>query len=473
MEEIVDRFVEKHQLLKEGASVVIAVSGGPDSMALLHYFLKKRGRWRLRLIAAHVNHMLRGTESFEDFIYVKTFCQNCDILFEGTHIDVNMYKEKHGLSTQTAARECRYQFFSDVMNKHKADFLALGHHGDDQIETMLMRQLRGAAGFARAGIPVKRPFAGGMIIRPFLCLEKAEIEHYIEQAGIKPRLDSSNECADYLRNRIRQAVLPFLKRENPRAHERFQQQSELLFEDEKLLMSMAEQSYSKLVKRLEPNVFTVSAAEFLSMAVPLQRRVIQLLLNYLYNSERVDAASIHIDQILRFFNHAKPSGMLHLPAGLRVTRSYDRVAFAFASEQEEPFPFSYDVYLPFELDLPDGAMIGETTDEPRGVNGNPCVFVGDLEQIQLPLTIRTRKSGDRFYPKGMAGSKKVKSIFIDEKIDRSKRDLIPIVEDADGNILWIAGVKRSKFALITEKTKTYLQIVYKVNDAFSKNREDK
>ena len=188
MENVVDRFVEKHQLLKTGATVVIAVSGGPDSMALLHYFMQREKRWHLRLIVAHVNHMLRGKQSEADFHYVETFCQNRNLLFEGKHIDVSAYKQRYGLSTQVAARECRYQFFKDVMKKYEAEFLALGHHGDDQIETMVMRQVRGALGNARAGIPVKRSFANGMIIRPFLCLEKSEIEDYLERVNISPRI---------------------------------------------------------------------------------------------------------------------------------------------------------------------------------------------------------------------------------------------------------------------------------------------
>jgi len=459
MEQIVDRFIEKHQLLKQGATVVIGVSGGPDSMALLHYFLRRQAKWKLTIVAAHVNHMLRGEQSKEDYLYVEQFCRNRNILFEGVHIDVNAYKRKHNVTTQAAARACRYQFFANVMEKHQADFLALAHHGDDQIETMLMRQTLGAWGFSRAGIPVKRPFAKGMIIRPFLCVEKTAIEQYIEQAGIVPRQDPSNESGKYVRNRFRHAVLPFLKQENPKVHEKFQQQSEWITEDETFLFSLAEQKFHELVQERDDREFIVDVNAFQSIAIPLQRRIIQLILNYLYHFEHTDVTYVHIEQILRLFHVDHSSRMLQLPANVQVIRSYDHVTFTNRIIDQKQSRFFHRVDLPFHLTLPQGVMTGEiVTQLPEADSLN--VFVGDIDAIKLPLTVRSREAGDRIYPMGMHGSKKVKAVLIDEKIERCRRDLIPIVEDANGNILWIAGVKRAKFGLVSDKTSKYLYIKY-------------
>lgn len=463
MEQIVDRFIKKHQLLKQGSTVVIGVSGGPDSMALLHYFLQKQIAWQLKIVVAHVNHMLRGQQSQEDYVYVQQFCRNRNILFEGVHIDVNAYKQKHEMTTQMAARECRYQFFAKVMEKYQAHFLALGHHGDDQVETMLMRQARGAIGFSRAGIPVKRPFATGMIIRPFLCVEKADIEQYIEQAGIIPRRDPSNESDEYVRNRFRHVVLPFLKRENPKVHEKFQQQSEWLSEDEKLLMSLAEQKYRELVQHKNNHEFVVDVNGFKSIVIPLQRRIIQLILNYLYHFDQTDVTYVHIEQILHLFHTEHSSRTLHLPANVHVIRSYNHVTFTNRIIDKNASQFFHQVYLPFKLQLPAGVMTGKVVDE-LPESHSQYVFVGDVDEIKLPLTIRSREAGDRMYPLGMQGSKKVKTIFIDEKIDRQMRDFIPIVEDANGKILWIAGVKRAKFALVSDKTSQYVYIAYQGYD---------
>lgn len=470
MEHVVDRFVQKHQLLTKESTVVVGVSGGPDSMALLHYILNRKQSFSLQIVVAHVNHMLRGNESLADYEYVEQFCRNCNILFEGAHIDVNAYKKEHQLTTQVAARKCRYQFFSEVMKKYSAECLALGHHGDDQIETMLMRQTRGAIGFARAGIPVKRPFANGTVIRPLLCLEKAEIEHYIKQAGIEPRRDPSNEENDYMRNRFRHTVLPFLKRENPKVHERFQQQSEDLYSDEQVLMEEAERLFDIVVERHNQDELIVDVQRFLSIAIALQRRVVQLILNCLYQSDFTYVTNVHIDQIIHLFMNKHPSRTLHLPANLYVIRSYNRVTFTFTMINKKR-EFSFRVQPPFEINLPCGKLTGKISDTMPEVL-NPNVFVGDAHAFEWPLTVRTRKPGDRMHPQGMDGSKKLKSIFIDEKIERQRRDFIPVIEDASGKIIWIPSVKRAKFGLVSNETRKFLFLSYEMNDGFSLSRED-
>ena len=189
--------------------------------------------------------MFRGEESYEDYRFVEKTCQEWNIPFEGKRINVPAYMEQTGESSQLAARNLRYAFFEEVMKKYQLSILALGHHGDDQIETMLMRLTRGASGMARAGIAVKRPFLNGEIIRPFLVVTKEEINAYASRYKLTPRMDPSNEHNDYVRNRFRHDVLPALKRENPKVHEHFQRFSEELTEDEQLLQQMTESLYGK------------------------------------------------------------------------------------------------------------------------------------------------------------------------------------------------------------------------------------
>ena len=464
----VDRFIRKHALIQKGATVLVGVSGGPDSMALLHYLLEKRAVWRLTLVAVHVNHLLRGDESKRDQQYVESFCHKNDILFAGTEIDVQSYKEKHHLSVQVAARECRYRFFAEMMETYHADYLALGHHGDDQIETMLMRQVRGAFGIALAGIPVKREFSGGFLIRPFLCLSKEEIEHYLKEKGIKPRRDSSNDRDDYVRNRFRHELLPFLKKENPNVHLRFQQQSETIFRDESHLMNAAKKEFKNVIEKNKQGDFIVHLLSFQTIAPALQRRVIHLLLNCLYPSMPKTLSFIHIEQIMQLFLSESPSGRLHLPDGLRVIRSYDRALFSFQKETDRHYRFIFDI--PSTLVLPEGILRGRITSTMPDITDERSDFFADADQIVFPLTVRSRKAGDRMTLKGMNGTKKIKDIFIDEKIDRNKRTVIPVVEDAKGRILWLAGVKRSKIALVTAKTVRFLHLSYDEFDG--DHRED-
>lgn len=468
----VDRFIKKHNLITDGKTVIIGVSGGPDSMALLIYFMSKRSQWNLKLIAAHVNHMLRGKDAKEDFEFVQAFCHKNNILFEGAEIDVNAYKKKKRLSTQIAARECRYHFFEDVMNRYQADYLALAHHGDDQIETMLMRQVRGAFGYGLAGIPVKREFACGSIIRPFLCLSKEEIEQFLAKVGMKARKDASNDSSDYVRNRFRHNLLPFLKEENPKVHLRFQYQSELLYEDEKYLEQAANHYLKNIIDERNNETIVIKLHPFFTMPFALQRRAIHLILNCLYNSVHESISSIHIEQILHLLESKKPSGMLHLPAGLRVLRSYHHATFSFAKKLETQ-PFSYSVNVPFELELPGGVLKGRMTNEKPHFSKDRFALVADVKVLALPLTVRSRKEGDRMHPIGIEGTRKIKDILIDEKVERSKRDLVPIVEDANGNIVWLVGLKKARIGLISEQTTEFLYLSYDIHEGHRKlYRED-
>lgn len=455
----VDHFIAKHELVSAGATIVIGVSGGPDSMALLHYFQEKRAAWNLRLIAAHINHRLRGNEADEDYRYVESYCQQNDILFAGTAIDVDAYKRAHHLSMQVAARECRYRFFTEVMNQHQADCLALAHHGDDQIETMMMRQVRGTYGRGFSGIPVKRDFACGVLIRPFLCLSKSDIEQYLKSVGLTARKDTSNESDDYTRNRFRRTVLPFLKAENPKVHIHFQQQSEALAADDAFLSSLAKEKVHTVVKEQTDEKIIAHKAKLLALPIALQRRVVHLILNCLYCHFPAALSVVHIDQILQLCQASYPSGELHLPGRLRVIRSYEQVVFS-RQKEHKPDSFCHLLSVPSTVQLSNGRIQAEFTKALSEFVDESSHFFADADAVAYPLTVRSRKPGDRMVPKGMNGTKKIKDIFIDEKIDRKMRSQIPVIEDAKGRILWLVGVKKSAVASFSEDTTTFLHLSY-------------
>ncbi|HYK74414.1 MAG TPA: tRNA lysidine(34) synthetase TilS, partial [Pseudoneobacillus sp.] len=198
-EQKVEAFLNRHSLSLYGKKVMVGVSGGPDSLGLLYFLWRKQELWNLTIVAAHVDHMFRGEQSYQEALFVKEFCNELSIEYEWTQINVEEYMKSTGKSTQVGARECRYQFFEEMMEKHQADYLVLGHHGDDQIETMLMRMTRGSSGKARAGIAFKRPFQKGEIIRPFLAVSKQEIERYCLEHQLDPRRDPSNDKPYYSR----------------------------------------------------------------------------------------------------------------------------------------------------------------------------------------------------------------------------------------------------------------------------------
>lgn len=453
----VDRFVRRHCLLEEGAFIVVGVSGGPDSMALLDYLDSRRRRWKLHLTVATVDHRLRGEASKKDVAYVVDFCRSRGIAVESCTVDVYRQQKEEGQSVQQAARTLRYRFYQDVMKKAGADVLALGHHGDDLVETMLMRQVRGSYGKARAGMAPVRPFAGGRLIRPLLVCSKEEIETYLQSRGISPRRDPSNDLDDYTRNRFRHHVLPFLKKENPAVHLRYLYESETLMEDEQYLEEQARENLANVVVKKKPRAWTVSLPALARFPASLQRRMIHLILKYLYHDRPSALSSVHIENFFRLKDSRRPSGKLDFPCGLQVVRSYDEVLFSFNGERKF-FPYAYRLTSGKKIFLPVGTIKAELSTYDGKTKTEKHQLVCDVDQLVFPLVVRSRKPGDRIKPVGMKGTKKVKDIFIDEKVPRRARDAWPLVVDGNGKILWLCGLKSAQVPAVNEKTKRVLII---------------
>ncbi|WP_409252490.1 tRNA lysidine(34) synthetase TilS [Bacillus sp. SCS-153A] len=439
----VTSFIKRHNLIQDRDSILAAVSGGPDSLSLLHYLNEYKGLWNAKIAAVCVDHMFRGEESHEEFLFVKKVCEEMDIPFWGERVNVQNVLDEQKTGLQEGARNVRYQFFARLLKEEGFTKLAFGHHGDDQIETILMQMTRGSSGMARSGIPVKRSFGAGQIIRPLLCLSKSEILSYCSESGLQPKFDPSNEKQDYTRNRFRKAVLPFLKSENPLVHQKFQQFSEEAAEDESFLLSLAEEKMEGvLTKTKEEAVVDIGA--FRRMPLPLQRRVIHLILSYLYKDRPSSLSSIHIQDVLAIILKDSPSLSLDLPGNLKVIRSYNSCTFTFAGRTEGSGDFCYTLNIGERIELPDHRAF--TLQEAQDHLNHTDSVIFQKGRIAFPLKIRTRKPGDRMKVKGLNGTKKVKDIFIDEKIPVKLRDTWPIVEDDNGEILWVPNLRVSDFA---------------------------
>ncbi len=450
----VNEFIERHRLITAHDVVVVGVSGGPDSLALLHYLHEKKDLWSLRVVAAHLDHMFRGDESYNELLFVQSYCEQHDIPFYGRQISVKERTETVKGSLQEKARIVRYDFFHDVMKSENATVLALGHHGDDQIETIVMRLTRGSTGEGRAGIPFKRPFGDGQVVRPFLCVTKDEIEAYCFRHNLQPRRDPSNEKEDYTRNRVRKRILPALKDENVAVHRHFQSYSEELLEDEAFLKELSIQKLNTVWSNKE-DYGVLDILEFLNMPLPLQRRLIQLILNYLYKEPPVSLSSVHIYSILEIIRGEGPNKSLDLPKGLKVTRSYRQCIFHFGTRHNEPYHFFLSLMKGEEVVLPDGSKfyLSNTDTTIEAVAKDEYVYI---DERSLPLRIRTRKSGDRIKVRGLDGTKKVKKLFIDHKIPLHKRDQWPIVVDHKDQILWVPGLQASHSVHLEQKDNTLL-----------------
>ncbi|MCD8510380.1 MAG: tRNA lysidine(34) synthetase TilS [Bacillus sp. (in: Bacteria)] len=458
MNQIVNSFVEKHELIKENDHIIIAVSGGPDSMALLHYLMEQK-EWKIQISAAHVEHGLRGEASILDMELVESFCESRQIPFYYHQPNIKQVMKEKGYSLQEAARYSRYTWLEKLMLELDASSVALAHHGDDQVETVLMKLVRGGLSSLQ-GIPVTRPFANGKIIRPFLCLEKLEIIKYCQENGVEFRLDESNEKDAYQRNRFRKTVLPFLKEENTNVHQIFQRQSEWTREENHFLQTEAEKAFEQVILKKKEGWVELCNKSFLLTPIPLQRRGLHLILNYLSVDVGRYITSKHIDDIILLIKSKSPSKEVHLPAKIIVKKAYDKCLLMVNGMTNGGFS---PIMIPLTgiVPLKQGKITSEVVRNASSFfKKDTSVFLGDLSRLATPLYVRTRLEGDRIIPIGMDGSKKVKKIFIEEKIPVMLRDSWPIVTDRDGKVIWIPHLKRSDVALIDERTEEAVKLEY-------------
>lgn len=449
-------FIKHTQMGIEGQHIVIAVSGGPDSMALLHFLYKERQKYNIRITAAHINHQLRGDESDQDEHLVRAYCEQAGIAFISQRVDVKRYAQEQRIGSSLAARELRYSQLERILDKVKGGYLAVAHHGDDQIETVLMKLVRSANALQKPGMEAVRPFHQAILIRPFLSLSKVDIVAYCEENRIPYRIDSSNASSAYTRNRFREVILPFVTEENPNIHMHVQRYQEWLSEDQDFLNGLAEEAMKQVVLDKREQIVTISIDLFLSVALPLQRRMIHLILNYLYKkSARI--TSVHIEQTLTMLGANNPSATLELADGLKVNREYNRCHFV-RNEQNELNQITKELKVPGKVfhSLGEVSASSVSQEEPVG----PHEVLLDLDSVQMPLSVRVTLPGDRINALGMDGTKKLNRLFIDRKLPKSLRSEWPIVTDANGCIIWVPYLQRSRIAVVTEKTKNIVKLTF-------------
>lgn len=425
--------------------VLVAVSGGPDSMALLHLFL----RWNSRKIGVfHLNHGFRANAS-KEAEFVKDYATQVGIPVEIAEYNINRYLSTSGESKQQGARKIRYQLLQNYAEANGYHRIALGHHGDDQAETVLMRILRGAGLHGLGGIPPQR----GPFIRPLLTVYKEAILTYCQDFGVPYVLDESNFEPVYLRNRIRQELLPLLIREyNPEITAQLVQMAELAREDELELQTRAEELCRKHLKWHRGQVLFPRGV-FSRLSVAMQRRVLRALLQT-YKGHLLQIGFTHIED-WRLQLAGSDTFRLSLPQ-VWVSANVECI---FVGD------FSGEQWSPLTLGVPGQARAGHFTLTaevlPRAAAGSAPLNSEDfdLRTLVLPLEVRPRQEGDRIQPFGASGSKKVKDLFIDAHIPAEQRDFLPLICDQQG-ILWIPSVRRSSRGAISDSTAQILRLSF-------------
>jgi tRNA(Ile)-lysidine synthase len=447
--------IKRDQLLQTGDKVLVGVSGGTDSMALLHglHQLAKTHDWIIYVV--HVDHQLRGKESEEDAKYVANFCENQHIPYQIEKVDVTAKKTEEGGNKQEIARELRYQAFLRVAKKWNISKMALAHHADDQVETIVMRVLRGTGPSGLTGIPKTRSWQGMQIVRPLLAFYRSELEQYLDLMRIIPRQDESNQSTVYTRNRLRLELIPDMMRYNPQVKQAILQLGKLVEEEEEVWEKWTKDLLPIVSAKMSEHEYQIDIKSFLSHPVALQRRMVKLILNCLID-ENLPYHSI--EQVLQLMVHQSPSVWISLPGGIKGVRSYDklRLTKGYINEMEQK-EWQVPLQIPGTTYLQQGsiqAVLTTKQDAEIRESDHKAIFDADLLNLSQ-VYIRNRRKGDRIQAYGFPGHKRIKALFMEKKIPPIQRNDHPIVA-IDDEILWIPAVRRSAIAPVTKETSHFL-----------------
>ena len=436
--------IRKHSMLAHGATVIVGVSGGPDSTALLAALSRLSGEYGLKLKAVHINYHLRGAESDGDQRFAENLCRRFKVPFEAVHADFSRAK-KTG-SIQDAARNFRYMIFSVKAAEAKAGYVAVAHNRNDQVETMLMRFLRGSGTEGLAGIPPVRGLSRGVrLIRPLIDIPRKEIKKFLAERKIRARQDSSNEKEMYLRNRIRLKLIPQLEREyNPGFSGAVMRLLSILNEENSFLSAEAGRAFDRL-KTLAAGACSFKCALLKALHPALLIRVVRAGIEEV----KGDLSGLdfrHFEAISGMI--AAGRGKADLPGNLtvQVLSGVLYIRLKSGAKQE-----SVPLVFPGVTRTAKFRIRAAKCKRPAIFKGPSHAYI-DLSKVELPLSVRSRRPADRFTPFGMTGKKKLQDFFVDVKLPEFERDFVPVVVDNSGKVVWVAGYRIEDSVKLTKST---------------------
>lgn len=449
----VKTFIQQERLVQTGDLVVVACSGGPDSLALLHIMWRLQRELGISLAAAHVDHMLRGDAGRADARFVQEFCATLGVPCSVTAVDVPARVKQTGQSVEEAARELRYRCLHRCAARYgPSTKIAVGHNLDDQAETVLLHLLRGAGSRGLAGMAPRTPTG---IIRPLLTVTRRDIEAYCREHGLTPRRDATNWDTTFTRNKVRLELLPLLRRRfNPNVSRLLAQTAQVLREEHNYITAAAQRALSAML-RYHDGAYALDLARWRRLPAALQREILRLIVDKIVPSLKGITFN-HVETLLAM---GRQNGVRRciLPGPLYVEAAYGRLSFSPqpTSRAAALPPAGVPLVVPGITRLPTGAVITATIATAPLAVGDNSRAVLDYDAIEPPLLVRSRRPGDRFVPLGAPGAKKLQDFFVDAKVPRMQRDAVPLVCDQRG-IVWVGGWRPAERVKVTAATRRYL-----------------
>ena len=418
--------------------VVIGVSAGPDSMCLLDLLQKKT----TKIVVCHINHNVRK-ESIEEEEYITKYCQDKNIILEKTTI--NNYQENN---FENEARKKRYMFYEEILKKYNSKTLLLAHHGDDLIETILMKISRGSNLEGYAGIKEISNVKNYQIIRPLLKYTKEDIINYNKSNNIKYYNDSSNQSTNYTRNRYRLNILPLLKKEDKNIHKKYLKYSKTLIEYDDYIKREVKRNINNVYK---DNIINIDNLNKLDTF--LIKNILYNIMNNIYQNKNNIITDRHIQNIISLLNNTKPNIKIDLPNNKEIVKEYNKLIIKDKTSDIKNYKIEFNDKIEIEN------LIIEKIESEDDDSNSVCRL--NSKDITLPLYIRNREDGDYIILKGNNNRKKIKEIFIEKKLPLKKRNNYPLLVDSNNNIIWIPNIKKSKFC--NKKSENY-DIIIRCNE---------
>ena len=466
----VEQTIGTHRMVQAGDTVLVGVSGGPDSVALVHILLALAPNCSFQVAIAHLNHCLRQDESERDEAFVVSLAEKLDLPVHVERQDVRRHQKKHHLSLEEAARKMRYRFYDAIASKFGYEKIALGHHSDDNAELILMYLLRGSGPLGLCGIP---PVRDDKIIRPLIEIKRTEIMDYIAVKSLDYVVDSSNRDPQYLRNKVRNRLIPELEAEyNPKLIDSLNRLASILAEEEKWIENLIRPIFEKVIVFEKQGRIGIDISGLNQQTIAVRRRLIRMAVFKVKGNLR-RLAFAHVEAVVKLAQKGPDSGALDLPDRIRISRQNDVLIMSREAQNlrhlvSDPLlsstpDYGYQLAKPGEIFIKEAALkirFSEIPQEhipdwhPTGQGTRTAYF--DMDKIRFPLVIRNFRPGDRFSPQGMTGRQKLKKFFIDHKVSRTERRKCPILLSRN-EIIWVVGHRLDNAAKIGPQTRRLLK----------------